>query len=245
MTTRSKRGRSSFLMLRRGYAPASRVRPARFSTADRPRARGLSLTSPTWAARRSARCSIAARASAPTSSSSRNRISPPAACAQPPTTRPSHQTVGDALPLRSNSSGPCSARYQSRSLPAHRRRVERGEQRGPGLDGFAGLGVIRQHEPRRTVEIDLGGFDALPAPRASRRASSPPTSAGPRRVAGPKAASQRRASSARAAAGSRVRAHCGLPALERAPSGTGSTSTSRAGGCGSRVPRRRAPSGRG
>jgi hypothetical protein len=58
----------------------------------------------------------AALASAPTSSSSRNAIWPSFRWAQPPTTRPSHQTVGPMLPDRSNSAAACGPTNQSRCV---------------------------------------------------------------------------------------------------------------------------------
>ncbi len=58
---------------------------------------------------------MARRSTLPSSSSNRQTISPSFRWAHPPTTRPSHHTVGPTLPLRSNSEGHSSgARYHSR-----------------------------------------------------------------------------------------------------------------------------------
>ncbi len=67
-------------------------------------------------ATRAASASTARTASEPTSSRSRKTISPSRRCDQPPTTRPSHQTVGPALPFVSKSTGACGPRYHSRSF---------------------------------------------------------------------------------------------------------------------------------
>ena len=112
-----------------------------------------------------------ARASEPTSSSSSAaRSRRRAAALQPPTTRPSHQIVGPALPFRSNSS-PVGAEVPLALLPAHRRRVERRQQRRPRL--AAGSARGRRGAPAGpAAEIDLCRPDrGERAARLSRRAA--------------------------------------------------------------------------
>src|SRR5262249_29923289 len=78
------------------------------------RNRGVTRTSPIQPATSPAAASTAAVASLPMSSSNRYTTSPLARCAQPPTTRPLHHTVGPTLPDLSNRAGVWSPRYHDR-----------------------------------------------------------------------------------------------------------------------------------
>ena len=96
---------------------------------------------------RSASASSAARTSAPTSSS-RTRSTAPSFVDQPPTIRPSTQ-IGRA-PVAGGVEHLRAVRTEVPVAlePAHRGRVERGQQGDPGLDGADGVGVVGQHPAR-------------------------------------------------------------------------------------------------
>src|SRR3984957_2337582 len=92
-----------------------RPRYALSSRSSGVRNRGVTRFAPSQASSLAAWPETAAAPSAPMSSSSRTTTSPDPCCAQPPTTRPSHQTVGPMLPVRSNSAARCGPRNQSRA----------------------------------------------------------------------------------------------------------------------------------
>ena len=85
-------------------------------------------------------------------------------------------------------------------LPAHRRRVERREERGGRLGRRRRLEVAGEHVAGRAAEVDLGVRAPRRVPRASPAAVQPVHQRMSVSVAGPKAASQRRSSSTCAAA---------------------------------------------
>ena len=74
------------------------------------------------------------------------------------------------LPLRSNSARAVRAEVPVAVLPAHRRRVERGQQRHPRPGAGHRLDVVGQHQPgRAAVEVDLDRHRA----RRARRGCGP------------------------------------------------------------------------
>ena len=99
---------------------------------------------------------------------------------QPPTMRPSAQTVGPALPLRSNSAGRCGAEVPvarvsspSSSGPATGSSAVHGRARSRRLD------VVGHDEPgRAVVERDLDRVERREGVARTVRGSSPSTSAG-------------------------------------------------------------------
>ncbi len=128
------------------------------------------------------------RRAASTSVSSRTAIVPSRRWTQLPTTAPSTQTVGPALPLRSNTAAATSgSRYQRPLLPAHRRRVEARQQRHPRL-GRARRASRSSGSTtaRAVVQLDLDGPDV--GERAGRRRGRP---AGPPLQVGPGAGAER------------------------------------------------------
>ena len=165
----------------------------------------------------------------------RKTISPSFRCDQPPTTRPSHQTVGPAFPFRSKSSrragrgtspAPSSPSSSGRaSAGANGRRLGRGD----------GSEVVREDEPgrRRPGRRRRGELRrARRAPRApSSRSTSGCRSRSPART--PRA-------SGGAALPGRSRYPARRPDPARAPSGTGRASNGREDAPGRSFPRPRA-----
>ena len=123
-----------------------------------------------------ARFSSAARASAPTSAVRCSAISPSARWCQPPTIRPSTQAVGPPLPLRSNSSAASAARQvEGALLPAHRRRVEAGQQHRRRRCGRPRVDIVGQHVAGPLVERHLDRADVgQRALRDTHRPARPP-----------------------------------------------------------------------
>ena len=110
-----------------------------------------------------------------TGSSTRVATTPPGRWLQAPTTRPSTQIVGPALPLRSNSTSRCGPRYHPRCAPAHRRRVEARQQRHDRVDadrhggrldvvGEVTAGACGACRARRAVDRDLDRTDMRRGP---------------------------------------------------------------------------------
>ena len=141
--------------------------------------------------------------------------------------RPSHQTVGPALPVRCRRARPVRAEVPLALLPAHRRRVERGEERDPAPGDARDVGSrsSASTSPVAAAEVDLGGATAASAARASpSRPARPPLEVVRRSPARTAAASGGRARPARL--GVEPGSGAAEPALRRRPSGTGCSSTS-------------------
>ncbi len=137
--------------------------------------RALIRTSPSQSGSRSRSASMAFRVLASTGSRSSTTISPSSVWVQAPTTRPSAQTVGPALPLRSNSSDAWSPRYHRALLPAHDRRVEPREQRDPRVGLAHRLEVLGQHVAGALVQLDLHRAQSIEGRgRELRRPPGPP-----------------------------------------------------------------------
>ena len=194
--------------------------------------RAVTRVAPTSSASRAASASTAAFASAPTSSSSLKTTSPSLRCAQPPTMRPSCQTVGPMLPVEVEQPLGVGAEVPVALLPAHRVGSSAGEEGDPRLGRGDRLERRRRARcPRRALQLDL---DRLARgerpPRLAHRPAGPPLQVDDRR----------RAEGAQPAAGELGLGRVGLPAPQgrrgatnrRAPSGTGCSSTTRAGGRG-------------
>ena len=116
------------------------------------------------------------------------------------------RSSGPALPLRSKSARACVAEIEASVGPAHRRRVERGQERDPRRRARASA---RGRREARSLSSCLASRRRS-RPRPPRRRPAPPSCAPPSsrsttrrraRVPGPKAASQRRTSSTRARSG--------------------------------------------
>ena len=99
---------------------------------------------------------------------------------QPPTTRPSHQTVGPALPFVSKRIAAVRAEVPVALLPAHRRRVERRQERGRRLGAAAsarGRPRARSRSPPSSSTSACG--TAASAARVSRSGpAGPPADVG-------------------------------------------------------------------
>ena len=158
--------------------------------------------------------STPAAASPPTSSSSRTAISPSVRCAQPPTIRPSHHTVGPMLPDRSNSAGPCGR--GTSAGPTNPWAWGRGQEAAPPTGaGEHRVDVVGQHEPasspRSTSTASELGNRLLRLRRASSRSTSADRRGAPGRT--------RQATVGRAPPGGLGRAlePAGQPDLQRRP----------------------------
>ena len=199
------------------------------------RKRGVTRAVPSHPSSAAASAATAAAPSAPMSSSSRYTTSPDARCAQPPTTRPAHHTVGPTFPVRSNITGTCrGSRYQPRACHPI------------GVGSSAGSSAATLGAPAGKSRSSASAIPACPSRSTSATGSAasaalvwaPVQPAHHRRSAtgpGPKTVSHRRASSARAA-----------PASSPAPSPSFSPASSHASGrnhsnCPDDHPPRRCP----
>ena len=109
-------------------------------------------------------------------------IRPSAVWVQPPTTRPSTQIVGPALPLRSNSCAPCGPRNHSRSLYPMTVASRPGSSRTQRPGGSVAIEVVGQDPARGAVaQVDLDGADGVERrPRLLHRPAGPPLDVGRR-----------------------------------------------------------------
>ena len=115
--------------------------------------------------------------------------------------RPSHHTVGPALPSVSKSAGPCSPRYHARSFQP----MTVGSRAGSSATHGSGAGSVSRSSGSTTPGVPSRSTSTAPIAASAARVCpsvQPLHHFRSTTVAGPNAASHRRASSARAGSGS-------------------------------------------
>ena len=157
----------------------------------REEARSRSAPGRTTTRSRSAATSIALTASAPTSSRSSKAISPSRRCDQPPTTRPSHQTVGPALPFPSKSTEACGPRYQSRSFQPIVVGSRVGSSAAHGSGGMVEAEIVGERDAGRMTSRSTSTWGSAASAARASRAVQPVHQRMSVSVAGPNARSQR------------------------------------------------------